>query len=89
MTIYIGNIPYNMKEQNLIDVFKEFGSVESAKVIIDKKTRRSKGYGFVEMQNSSDEENAIEALNGKEIGGRKVKVNLANPKKEKEEEETI
>lgn len=84
MTIYIGNIPYNMKEQNLIDVFKEFGAVESAKVIIDKKTRRSKGYGFVEMKDSRDEENAIEALNGKEIGGRKVKVNIANPKKETE-----
>jgi RNA recognition motif-containing protein len=86
MTIYIGNIPYNMKEQNLIDVFKEFGSVESAKVIIDKKARRSKGYGFIEMKNPVEEKTAIEALNGKEIGGRKVKVNLANPKKEREEE---
>lgn len=85
MTIYIGNIPYSMKEQNLIDVFQEFGPVDSAKVIIDKKTRRSKGYGFVEMKNEGDEDEAVEALNGKEIGGRKVKVSKANPKKESEE----
>ena len=84
MTIYIGNIPYSMKEQNLIDVFQEFGPVESAKVIIDKKTRRSKGYGFVEMKNEKDEDEAIEAMNGKELGGRKVKVSKANPKKETE-----
>jgi cold-inducible RNA-binding protein len=85
MTIYIGNIPYTMKEQDLIDVFQEFGPVDSAKVIIDKKTRRSKGYGFVEMKNEGDEDEAVEALNGKEIGGRKVKVSKANPKKESEE----
>lgn len=73
-----------MKEQDLIDVFQEFGPVDSAKVIIDKKTRRSKGYGFVEMKNEGDEDEAVEALNGKEIGGRKVKVSKANPKKESE-----
>ncbi|MDP4207771.1 MAG: RNA-binding protein [Bacteroidota bacterium] len=82
MTIYIGNIPYTMKEQNLIDVFQEFGPVESAKVIIDKKTKRSKGYGFVEMHNEADELTAIEALNSQDLGGRKVKVSRANPKKE-------
>ena len=82
MTIYIGNIPYSMKEQNLVEVFQEYGPVESAKVIIDKKTRRSKGYGFVEMKNESDEDAAVEATNGKELGGRKVKVSKANPKKE-------
>jgi RNA recognition motif-containing protein len=84
MTIYIGNIPYSMKEQNLIDVFQEFGPVESAKVIIDKKTKRSKGYGFVEMKNEKEELEAVEALNGKELGGRKVKVSKANPRKETE-----
>ena len=82
MTIYIGNIPYTMKEQNLIDVFQEFGSVESAKVIIDKKTKRSKGYGFVEMVNETDELAAVESMNGQDLGGRKVKVSRANPKKE-------
>jgi cold-inducible RNA-binding protein len=84
MTIYIGNIPYSMKEQDLIDVFQEFGPVESAKVIIDKKTKRSKGYGFVEMQNEKEELDAIEGINGRELGGRKVKVSKANPKKETE-----
>ena len=84
MTIYIGNIPYTMKEQDLIDVFQEFGSVDSAKVIIDKKTKRSKGYGFVEMQGETNELTAVEALNGQELGGRKVKVSRANPKKEQE-----
>ena len=82
MTIYIGNIPYSMKEQNLIEVFQEYGPVESAKVIIDKKTKRSKGYGFVEMANEQDEVAAVEAVNGQEVGGRKVKVSRANPKKE-------
>jgi len=84
MTIYIGNISYSMKEQNLIDVFQEFGPVESAKVIIDKKTKRSKGYGFVEMQNEKDELDAIEGINERELDGRKVKVSKANPKKETE-----
>jgi RNA recognition motif-containing protein len=84
MTIYIGNIPYSMKEQNLVEVFQEFGPVESAKIIIDKKTRRSKGYGFVEMQSESDEDKAVDSMNGQDLGGRKVKVSKANPKKEAE-----
>lgn len=84
MTIYIGNIPYTMKDQNLVDLFQEFGSVESAKVIVDKKTKRSKGYGFIVMKNSTDEETAILEMNGKDVGGRKVKVSKANPKKEEE-----
>lgn len=84
MTIYIGNIPYSMKEQNLIEVFQEFGPVDSAKVIIDKKTNRSKGYGFVEMKSESDEQQAIDEMNGKDLGDRKVKVSRANPKKETE-----
>ena len=64
MTIYIGNIPYSMKEQNLIDVFQEFGPVDSAKVIIDKKTKRSKGYGFVEMGSGEQALSAVVALEG-------------------------
>jgi RNA recognition motif-containing protein len=75
-----------MKEQNLIDVFQEFGPVESAKIIIDKKTKRSKGYGFVEMQSESSEDKSVEAMNGQDLGGRKVKVSKANPKKELEEQ---
>jgi cold-inducible RNA-binding protein len=84
MTIYIGNIPYFMKDQNLVEVFQEFGPVNSAKVIVDKKTKRSKGYGFIEMKNQADEDVAVDGMNGKELGGRKVKVSKANPKKETE-----
>lgn len=84
MTIYIGNIPYSMKEENLIEVFQEYGPVESAKVIVDKKSNRSKGYGFVEMKSEADEQVAINEMNGKDLGGRKIKVSKANPKKETE-----
>ena len=85
MTIYIGNIPYSIKDQDLAEVFQEFGQIESSKVIVDKKTKRSKGYGFVDMQNESEEDAAINEMNGKEVGGRKIKVSKANPKKEEEE----
>jgi RNA recognition motif-containing protein len=82
MTIYIGNIPYSIKDQDLAEVFQEFGQVESSKVIVDKKTKRSKGYGFVDLQNEAEENAAINELNGKDVGGRKIKVSKANPKKE-------
>lgn len=84
MTIYIGNIPYSMKDQDLSEAFQDYGPVESAKVIIDKKTKRSKGYGFVVMKHENDEDVAVSEMNGKEVGGRKVKVSKANPKKEEE-----
>jgi len=84
MTIYIGNIPYTMKDENLVEIFQEFGSVESAKVIVDKKTKRSKGYGFVSMKDPADEDAAVIGMNGQDVGGRKVKVSKANPKKDEE-----
>ena len=84
MTVYIGNIPYTMTEPELIDVFLEFGPVDSAKIISDKKTNRSKGYGFIEMISPTDEATAVEALNGRDVGGRKVKVSLAKPRQAKE-----
>lgn len=84
MTIYIGNIPYSMKDQNLAEIFQEYGSVDSAKVIVDKKTKRSKGYGFIIMTNPADEDAAVEGMNGQDVGGRKVKVSKANPKKDEE-----
>jgi cold-inducible RNA-binding protein len=82
MTIYIGNISYSMKEEELADFFKDFGTVKSVKIITDKYSGRSKGYGFVEMDDEADCDAAIEALNGKEIGGRNIKVNKAHPQKE-------
>lgn len=81
MTIYVGNIPYSMKEPDLEQLFAEFGTVLSVKIISDKFTHRSKGYGFVEMESDSDGENAIENLNGKDILGRNLKVSRANPRK--------
>lgn len=84
MTIYVGNISYSMKEEELANVFKEFGTVVSVKIISNKYSNRSKGYGFVEMENDSDGDAAINALNGKEVGGRSIKVNKAHPRKEAE-----
>ena len=83
MTIYIGNIPYSLKEADIEQLFAEFGSVMSVKIISDKFTHRSKGYGFVEMENETEGEKAIENLNGKDILGRNLKVSRANPRKNK------
>ncbi len=80
MNIYVGNLPYSTTDADLQALFQEFGSVESAKVIIDRETQRSKGFGFVEMANSDEANKAIEALNGNEMGGRQIRVNEARPR---------
>jgi len=80
MNIYIGNLPYSMNEEGLKTLFDEFGEVESAKLISDKFSGRSKGFGFIEMPNEEEAKNAIETLNEKEIDKRNIKVNKANPK---------
>ncbi len=85
MTIYIGNIPYSLKEADIEQLFAEFGSVLSVKIISDKFSNRSKGYGFVEMENEADGEKAIENLNGREVLGRNLKVSRANPRKNNRE----
>jgi len=77
MTIYVGNIAYSMKEEDMKNAFGEYGNVSSAKIINDRATGRSKGYGFVEMDNEAEGNAAIEALNDKEIGGRRMRVNAA------------
>ncbi len=82
MTIYVGNIPYSMKEAEIEQFFSEYGTVLSVKIIIDKFTKRSKGYAFVEMEDESQAQSAIESLNGKEVQGRSIKVSKANPRKE-------
>ena len=79
MNIYIGNLSYSVTEDNLRSLFVEFGEVENAKVIKDRFTGRSKGFGFVEMPSNSEADQAIKALNGKFIEGRNLKVNPANP----------
>ena len=78
--IYIGNLAYGVTDSSLNKTFSEFGEVISAKVISDKMSGRSKGFGFVEMQNEEDANKAIKELDGKEIMGRPVKVNLARPR---------
>ncbi len=80
MNIYVGNLPYNMRDEDLRDVFEEYGEVSSAKVIIDRETDRSRGFGFVEMNSDDDGRNAIEGLNGHEVDGRSLKVNEARPR---------
>lgn len=82
MTIYIGNIAFTMSEDDLQKTFEEFGTVTSAKIITDKYSGKSKGFAFVDMENDDEGDAAVAALNGKDIGGRNVKVNKAYPKKE-------
>ncbi len=79
MNIYVGNLSYKIKEDSLKEMFDEFGEVESAKIIMDKFTDKSKGFGFVEMPNNSEADQAIKSLNGKFIEGKNIKVNQANP----------
>lgn len=80
MNIYAGNLAYSVTDQSLEELFSEFGTVTSARVIQDRDTGRSKGFGFVEMSTSEESNAAIEALNGKEIDGRAVTINEARPK---------
>lgn len=80
MNIYIGNLPYSTTDDELAALFSEHGEVMSAKIIMDKISGRSKGFGFVEMPEDGEATTAIEALDGKEIGGRPLKVNKARPR---------
>jgi RNA recognition motif-containing protein len=79
MNIYVGNLSYNVTEDGLRTLFSEFGEIESVKVILDRFTGRPKGFGFIEMPSNSEADQAIKALNGKMIDGRKMKVNPADP----------
>ncbi len=82
MNIYIGNIAYSMKPEEIKELFLPYGSVGIVRIISDKKTGRSKGYAFVEMDNDTDAENAIKALNDTQVKGRNIKVNSAHRKPE-------
>lgn len=81
MNIFVGNLSYDLREDELEQLFAEFGEVSSAKVITDKFTGRSKGFGFVEMPNEEEAASAIESLNDKEVRRRNIKVNKALPPK--------
>ena len=82
VTLYVGNISYSMKEEELKKAFSQYGEVVSVKIIIDKRTGKSKGYGFVEMGTDADADAALKGMNGQELAGRNVKVNKANSQAE-------
>jgi RNA recognition motif-containing protein len=75
--LYVGNLAYTTGKQDLLDLFSTIGSVESCTIIEDRITRRSRGFGFVEMSSKAESENAVAQLDGKEIAGRRLKVNKA------------
>lgn len=77
MNIYVGNLNFNLGEDELKELFQNYGEVTSVKIITDKYSGRSKGFGFVEMADDASANQAIEELNGKEISGRNLKVNQA------------
>ena len=83
MNIYVGNLSYTLEESELQDAFAEFGEVSSVKVLSDRETGRSRGFGFVEMPNQAEGEAAVVALNGKDVGGRALRVNEARPREER------
>lgn len=83
MNIYVGNLSFRTDDEELLEVFSEFGEVTSAKVVMDREANRSRGFGFVEMANDAEGKAAIEALDGAEVSGRNLRVNEARPREER------
>ena len=83
MNLYVGNLSYEMSEENLRNEFAEYGEVKSAKIITDRDTGRSRGFGFVEMNSDDEGKKAMEALTGKDFEGRELIVNEARPREER------
>ncbi|MDD4817919.1 MAG: RNA-binding protein [Victivallaceae bacterium] len=83
MNIYVGNLAYAVTDEDLANYFAEFGTVDAARIVMDRDSGRSKGFGFVEMSDANAANAAIEALNGKELNGRKIVVNEARPREER------
>ncbi|MBU3742107.1 MAG: RNA-binding protein [Candidatus Kapabacteria bacterium] len=83
MNIYVGNLPYSTGDGDLRQMFEEFGAVDSASVVKDKFTGRSRGFGFVEMPDGDAGSRAIESMNGRSMGGRNLVVNEARPREER------
>lgn len=79
-SIYVGNLPFSFQDADLGKLFAEFGDIKSAKIIMDRDTGRSKGFGFVEVEDDGVAANAIAGLNGKEVSGRTLRVNEAQPR---------
>jgi RNA recognition motif-containing protein len=83
MNIYVGNLPYSLTEDDLKAAFSQFGEVSSANIIMDRMSGQSKGFGFVEMPDNSEADEAIKALNESALNGRNIKVNQARPRGER------
>ncbi|MCA1988560.1 MAG: RNA-binding protein [Desulfarculus sp.] len=83
--IYVGNLSYNSDDATLRELFSRHGAVIKAQVVMDRETGRSRGFGFVEMENNSAAQAAIQALNGAEVDGRSLKVNEAKPREPREQ----
>ncbi len=83
MNIFVGSLSYDVTERDFKELFEEFGEVTSAKIITDRDTGRSKGFGFVEMSDKAEGQEAIDALNGKDVSGRTIVVNEARPREER------
>lgn len=83
MNIYVSNLPFAVIDEDLRSYFAEYGEVTSAKVIVDKYTNRSKGFGFVEMSDDEAAQKAIAELDGATVEGRSIKVSVAKPKEER------
>jgi cold-inducible RNA-binding protein len=81
--LYVGNLPYGFTDTDLQTMFSAHGSVQSAQVIMDRDTGRSKGFGFVEMGDGKEADAAIDSLNGQDVNGRKLTVNEARPREER------
>ena len=80
MDIYVGNLPWSCNDDDLRDMFQGFGEVEGARVILDRETGRSRGFGFVQMPNNEEANQAIQSLNGQDYNGRPLRVNESQPK---------
>ena len=81
MNIYVGNLSYDMSEEDLRNCFEDHGTVESAKIIMDRESGRSKGFGFVEMPDNAEAAAAIQELNDAMVNGRQLRVNEARPRR--------
>ena len=83
MNLYVGNLSYQATEASLREAFERFGEVEAARIIMDRYTNQSRGFGFVEMPNDAEAKAAIEGMDGKDLDGRPLRVNEARPREEK------
>jgi len=81
--LYVGGLPYSVTDEQLSELFESHGTVESAKVVTDRYTDRSRGFGFVEMSTQAEAEQAIAALNGTELEGRSLTVNVSKPREDR------